>query len=53
MQVIEQLEAYFKVEMAVPNEQLKKDENELNVPEKQQEVKEVEKPPEKKERTKV
>ena len=48
MQVIEQLEAYFKVEMAVPNEQLKKDENELNVPEKQQEVKEVEKPPEKK-----
>ena len=32
-QVIEQYEAYFKVEMAVPNTQLKKDENELNAPE--------------------
>ena len=47
MQVIEQLEVYFKVEMAVPNEQLKKDENELKAPEKQ-EVKEEPKPPEKK-----
>ena len=36
MQVIDQLETYFKVEMAVPNEQLKKDENELNAPEKQE-----------------
>ena len=35
MLVIEQLEAYFKVEMAVPNEQLKKDENELKAPEKE------------------
>ena len=32
-QVIEQYEAYFKVEMVVPNTQLKKDENELNAPE--------------------
>ena len=35
------------MEMAVPNEQLKKDVNELNAPEKK-EVPEVEKPPEKK-----
>ena len=45
--MLEQHEAYFKVEMAVPNEQLKKDENELNAPEKQK-VKEEVKPPEKK-----
>ena len=45
MHVLEQLEAYFKVEMAVPNEQLKKEE-ELKAPEKV-EVKE-EKPPKQK-----
>ena len=44
MQVIDQLEAYFKVEMAVPNEQLKKDENELKAPEKEV----VEEPPKQK-----
>ena len=34
--VIDQLETYFKVEMAVPNTQLKKDENELKAPEKKE-----------------
>ena len=34
--MIDQLETYFKVEMAVPNTQLKKDENELKAPEKKE-----------------
>ena len=35
MQVIDQLDMYFKVEMAVRNSQLRKDENELKGPEKE------------------
>ena len=34
--VVDQMEVYFKVEMAVPNQQLQKDENELKAPEKKE-----------------